>query len=267
MNLAKLKSIFSFHYDDRPMPDRAYEAHSKWARFMMDFYHRVEHHGFVDEAIDIARKEHVLFICNHAITLEAVLLNYFLLIKGAGKVATMVYREAFRIPLVREFFRSCQCVPISVDNGAQWLKKRHVLLFPEGMDFINGYINPDRVPAFHKGFLRMAKQYLKESGKKSLMIVPIAHVGLEQALKLWVIKNKFVMDTLIRPFIDYPYFVLPKLPFLWPSKVIFYWGLPARITLRDLSTEKKISKKMNDFRSALLHQKMRARQERDTARV
>jgi len=267
MNFNTLKSVFSLRYDDRPMPDRVYEAHGKWAKFLSNFYHRVEHHGFVDEGLEIARKEHVLFISNHAILLEALLLNYYLLIQGAGKVATLVYREAFKIPLIREFFRSCQCVPISIDNGAAWLRKRHVLLFPEGMEFINGFVNPDRVPPFHKGFLRMAKKYLRTSGKKSLVVIPVAHAGLESSLKLWVIRNKFVMDTLIRPFINYPYIAIPKLPFLLPKKVNFYWGLPVRLTLKDLSTEKKMCKKMNAFRASLLQQKMRAQQERDTARL
>ncbi|HWN83112.1 MAG TPA: 1-acyl-sn-glycerol-3-phosphate acyltransferase, partial [Candidatus Udaeobacter sp.] len=109
------------------MPDRVYEGHVRWIRFLNDYYHRVEHRGYVDEAVEIARKEHVIFISNHAIMLEAAIINCFLLQHGAGKVTTLVFREAFKLPLIREFFRSCQCAPISVENGANALKKRHIL--------------------------------------------------------------------------------------------------------------------------------------------
>lgn len=265
--LQTLKKVLSFRYDDRPMTDRVYESHGRWIRFFNDYYHRVEHLGCVEEALETARKEHVIFIMNHAILLEAALLNYFLLIKDAGKVSTLIYREAFKVPLFREFFRSCQCLPISVESGAKALNKRHILLFPEGMDFINGFINPDRIPAFHKGFLRMAKQYLKESKKKSVTIIPIGHAGLEGALRLWIIKNKTVMDLLIKPFINYPYLAFPKLPFLLPTKVVFHWGMPIRLTPADLRTEKKISKRMNDVRASFIAQRVRAQQERDTARI
>lgn len=267
MDLKRLKSIFSFHYDDRPMTDRIYVNHTRWIRVLNDVYHRVEHHGCVEECLDAARKEHVILISNHAILAEAALINYFLLTQGAGMVSTLVYREAFKLPLIREFFRSCQCIPISVENGAERLKKRHILLFPEGMDFISGFINPDRIPAFHKGFLRMAKKYLRESNKKSVVVIPIGHAGLENALKLWVIKNKTVIDRLVKPFINYPYLAFPKIPFLLPTKVVFHWGLPVRLTLSDLRTERKISKRMNDIRASFIAQRVRAQQERDTAHI
>ncbi len=249
------------------MPDRVYKGHEGWLRFLSNVYHRVEHRGCIEECIATARKEHVIFISNHAILLEAALLNYYLYIQGAGMVSTLVYREAFKIPFIREFFRSCQCVPISVDSGSERLKKRHILVFPEGMDFISGFVNPDRIPAFHKGFLRMAKKYLQESNKKSVAIIPVCHAGLESAVKLWVIKNRTVIDYLIKPIINYPYIAIPKIPLILPNKVFFHWGLPIRLTLSDLRTERKISKKMTDIRASFLAQRVRAQQERDTAHV
>jgi 1-acyl-sn-glycerol-3-phosphate acyltransferase len=209
----------------------------------------------------------VILISNHAIMLEAAMINCLLLQNGAGKVSTLVFREAFKIPFIREFFRSCQCLPISVEGGAKALKKRHILLFPEGMDFISGFVNPDRVPAFHKGFLRMAKAYLRSSGKKSVCVVPIAHAGLENALKLWVIRNRTFMEKIIKPIANYPYVVLPKLPFILPAKVHMQWGLPVRLTLQDLRTERKISKLTNEFRAALLNRRQRAQHDRDTALI
>ncbi|HEX5037935.1 MAG TPA: 1-acyl-sn-glycerol-3-phosphate acyltransferase [bacterium] len=265
--ISTLRKIFSFKYDDRPMPDRVYEGHVRWIRFLNDYYHRVEHRGYVDEAIEVARKEHVIFISNHAIMLEAAIINCFLLQHGAGKVTTLVFREAFKLPLIREFFRSCQCAPISIENGAGALKKRHILLFPEGMDFISGFVNPDRIPPFHKGFLRMAKTYLQKSGKKSVCIIPIGHAGFEKSVKVWVIRNQLFLEKVVRPFVNYPYIAFPKLPFLLPSKVHMQWGMPVRLTLADLRTERKMSKLTNDFRKSLVNQRLRAQNDHDTALI
>jgi 1-acyl-sn-glycerol-3-phosphate acyltransferase len=265
--ISALKKVLSFRYDDRPMDDRVYENHGRWIRYLNDYYHRVEHRGYVDEAIALARKEHVILISNHAIMLEAALINYFLFNHGAGKVTTLVFREAFKLPFVREFFRSCQCMPISVESGAKALRKRHILLFPEGMDFIGAFVNPDRVAPFHKGFLRMAKAYLRESGRKSVCVIPVGHAGFERSLKIWVIRNKTFMNKIVHPLVDYPYFVFPKIPFVLPAKVHMQWGMPVRLTLQDLRTERKISKWTNEFRTALLNQRLRAQRDRDTALI
>lgn len=261
--LETLQKIFSFEYDDEPMDDFVYELHVRWIKLFHDYYLRVEHVGHVKEALEIARKEHLIFISNHAITIEATLINYYLLQNGAGHVGTLVYPEAFKIPLVREFFRSCQCVPISVEAGVQTLRKKHILLFPEGMDFISAFVNPDRVPRFHKGFLRMAKESLKKNHKKHLYVVPIGHAGIENMMKMWVIRNETFLDKVVRPFAKYPFFVVPKMPFLLPSKTIVNWGMPTKITLEDLKNEKKISQKANYFRSTLVALKNRARKIRE----
>src|SRR5262245_27119229 len=121
-----LKSLFSWKYEDQPMGDGVYEAHSAWIKLLHDYYLRAEHVGHVSEALEATRKERAVLISNHAVTLEAALINYFLLKEGAGKVGTLVYREAFRLPLVRELFRSAHCVPISVESGVKTLRKKHI---------------------------------------------------------------------------------------------------------------------------------------------
>ena len=93
---------------------------------------------------------------------------------------------------------------------------------------------------------------------KSVRIIPIAHTGIENTLKFWVIRNEKFLDALIRPFASYPFFLLPKLPVLFPSKVVMNWGLPVQLTLEDLKTDRKISQKANYFRSSLLALKSRA---------
>lgn len=261
--LAPFKKIFSFRYDDSPMPDVVYELHAKWIKWLHDYYLRVEHIGHIEEVLHVARQEHVILISNHSIALEALLMAYYFLERGAGKIGTLVYPEAFKLPLVRELFRSGQCVPISVESGVKTLKDRHILLFPEGMDFISGVVNPNRVPKFHKGFLRIAKQYLKESKKKSVILIPIGHAGIEHTLQLWVLKNETILESVVRPFAKYPFLVFPKLPFLMPSKVIINWGMPMKVTLSDLRTERKISQKANAFRATMLSLRARAQKVRE----
>lgn len=258
-----VKKVASFKYDDSPMSDAVYELHGFWVKWLHDFYLRVEHVGHIEEVLQLAQKEHIILISNHSIALEALLIGYYFLKKQAGKIGALVYPEAFKLPLVRELFRSGQCVPISVQGGVQTLKKRHVLIFPEGMDFISGIINPHRVPKFHKGFLRIAKQYLKESKKKSVTIVPIGHAGVENTLKLWVMKNEAIIENFVKPFAKYPFVVFPKLPFLMPSKVVINWGQPVRLTMADLRTERKISQKANYCRAQMQSLRARAKKVRE----
>ncbi|MBL7685409.1 MAG: 1-acyl-sn-glycerol-3-phosphate acyltransferase [Deltaproteobacteria bacterium] len=250
--------LWKIRYDDRPFSDDVYEMHALWIKFLHDYYMRVEHIGHSTEAMEVLNKEHSILISNHAITIEALFICYWVLKHGGGHIGTLVFPEAFKVPLIREFFRSCQCVPISIDKGVETLRDRHVLLFPEGMDFIHGILNPTSVPRFHKGFLRMAKQYMKETHRKHVYVVPVAHAGIEESLKFWVIKNETFMESFIRPYVKYPFLIIPKIPLLLPSKVVVNWGMPIRIDLKDLSNERKIAQKNNAFRASLQALKVRA---------
>lgn len=234
------------------MPNPVYEFHARWIKLFHNYYFRVEHFGFLDEALETARREHSILISNHALTFEAALINYLLLIHKAGHVGTLVYPEAFKLPIIREFLRSCQCVPISIDRGARTLKKRHILLFPEGMDFFRGLSDPDNTPPFHTGFLRMAMRHLEESGRRSICVVPVAHHGIENSFKFWLIKNEKILELFIRPLARYPFWVIPKLPLILPSKVIFNWGAPVRLTRKDLSSDRKIDRLAEEFREEIL---------------
>lgn len=264
--IKSLKSIFSFRYDDRPMTDLVYEAHRSWIKYFHDYFFRCEHHGSVKKSLDSARREHVVFISNHALTFEAVLMNYYLHLQRAGIVNTLVYPEAFKLPLIREFFRSTQCIPISVEKGAQALHRHHVLLFPEGMDFLRGLADPDRAPRFHTGFLRIAKSFLQSNGRKTLRVVPVAHAGVESSFKFWTVKNKTFLDLFIRPWANYPFWVIPKLPFLIPSKVIFNWGEPIRINRSDLRGTKQLEGLAERFRLIIHDLRKEAILIRDQAR-
>lgn len=264
--LEAIREVLSFHYNDRPMDDQVYESHGRWIKWLHNYYLRVDHLGALEECIDVAREEKVILVSNHSLTIEATIINYILHIEGAGHVGTLVFPEAFKLPLVREFFRSCQCIPISVDAGAKTLREKHILVFPEGMDFLSGLSAPEHMPEFHTGFLRMAHQYMKESGRKSVTIVPVAHAGIEKMLKFWVIKNEKILDRLIRPIAKYPFWVVPKLPFFLPSKVVVNWGKPMRVTRAQLSNIGKIHQQARKFRDTVLELRKEANREREKAK-
>lgn len=261
--LEPIRGVLSFRYNDRPMDDSVYEFHSRWIKWLHDYYLRVEHLGFLEEGVKIARRENVVMVSNHSLTIEATLINYIMHIEGAGHVGTLVFPEAFKLPLVREFFRSCQCIPISVDAGAKALRDKHILLFPEGMDFIKGLSDPEHMPEFHTGFLRMAHQYMLDTGRKSITVLPIAHAGIEKMLKFWVIKNETLLNALIRPVAKYPFWVVPKIPFFLPSKVIVNWGKPIKVKREQIDTSAKIHRQAKKFRETILELRKQAQQERD----
>jgi 1-acyl-sn-glycerol-3-phosphate acyltransferase len=261
--LETIRRLLSFTYDDQPMDDSVYESHRTWVRWLHDYYLRVQHSGFVDVAMRSARRERVLLISNHSLTVEAILINYKILQQAGGHVGTLVFREAFKLPFVREFFRSFQCMPVSVQVGAQTLKKKHVLLFPEGMDFIRSFADPEGMAPFHTGFLRIARQYMKETRRKSLTILPVAHDGIEKMLKFWVIKNEKILNTFIRPIVKYPFWVIPKLPLFFPSKVVVNWGRPVKLRFDSLGTDRQIHHQAERFRLKVLDLRRKAHAERE----
>ena len=258
-----VRRLFSFQYDDRPMGDAVYEFHRQWIRWIHDYYLRVRHIGELEACVAAARRERVVLVANHSLTIEALIINYMLHCRGAGHVGTLVFREAFKLPLVREFFRSCQCLPVSVASGAQALLDRHILIFPEGMDFMAGLADPEAMPRFHTGFLRIAQLYLRETKRKSITIVPIAHVGIERMLKFWVIKNEKILNALIRPIAKYPFWVVPKLPLFLPSKVVVNWGKPIKVSLASLANRRKIEAQAERFRATVRRLRIVAEAERE----
>jgi 1-acyl-sn-glycerol-3-phosphate acyltransferase len=254
-----VRKLLSFEYNDQPLDEKYYDLHQRWLKPLHDYYFKTEHVGHTEELVKIAQKEHVILISNHANTLEAALLCYYFHFRQLGMVRTLVFKEAFRLPLIREFFKSGQCLPISVAAGKKALKNDHILLFPEGMDFIKHYVKQDYVVKFHKGFLRIAREYLQETGAKHVHIVPVGHDGIDHTIKFWVINNPFLVENFIKPYLRFPFFVLPKAPILFPTKAIFNWGQPRKIGLDELKDEKSMVKLSNEFRNEMLRLKNRAR--------
>jgi len=265
--LGELLKVLSFRFDDRPMGDSVYESHRVWIQWLHDYYLRVSHIGALPESVKVARREHVILISNHALTIEALLINYILLLNGAGHVGTMVYREAFKLPFVREFFRSTQCVPISVENGVQTLRHRHILLFPEGMDFLSGLQSAEQTAPYHTGFLRMALEHMKKSRRRSMSILPVAHAGIEKMLSFWVVKNKLFMNRFIRPFVKYPFWMIPKSPLIMPSKVVVNWGEPVRVTRAELGSERKLRNRADEFHDLIVGLRKAAELERERSKL
>lgn len=257
-----LRKVFSFDYDDRPSDEKYYFFHRHWLKLLHDYYFNVEHIGRLRQLKEVASHEKVIIISNHANTLEAGIIGYFFLLKEMGKIRPLVFKEAFRLPLIRELFKSGQCVPMSVEAGKEALKTDHILLFPEGMDFIKHYEKRDYIVKFHKGFLRIAREYLLETGRESVTILPVGHEGIDYTVKFWIINHPFLVKHFIKPYLHYPYFVLPKAPVLFPTHAVFNWGLPRQVTLEELQDEKELGQLAMDFRHDILRLKNRARKVR-----
>jgi 1-acyl-sn-glycerol-3-phosphate acyltransferase len=262
-----LRKVLSFDYDDQPSDEKYYSLHRHWLKLLHDYYFNVEHVGQVKLMQETASREKLLIISNHANTLEAGIICYYFLRQKLGKVRPLVFKEAFRLPLVRELFKSGQCVPISVEAGKEALKKDHILLFPEGMDFIKHYEKKDYIVKFHKGFLRIAKEYLYETGQEAVNILPVGHDGIDYTLKFWIINNPFLVKHFIKPYLHYPYFVLPKAPVLFPTHAVFNWGRPRRVTLSELSDERSMGQLAMAFRHDILRLRHRAKTVRNLDRV
>lgn len=255
----EVKKALSFEYDSKPIDEKYYFMHRHWLKLLHDYYFKVEHVGHFDEVQKVARNEKVILISNHANTLEGGVIGYYFHQHDLGIVNFMVFKEAFRLPLIRELFKTAQCIPISVESGKEALKKNHVMLFPEGMDFIKHYMQQDYIVKFHKGFLRIAKEFLHETEQEAVHIVPVGHDGIDHTIKFWIINNEFLVKKFIKPYLRYPYFVLPKAPVVFPTNAVFNWGRPCRVTLKDLKDEKSMGRLAHDFRHDILRLKARAR--------
>jgi 1-acyl-sn-glycerol-3-phosphate acyltransferase len=258
----RLKKIFSFDYDDTPSHKKYYDITARGLRLLHDYYFKTEHVGHVKEMKAVAGKEKVMVISNHANTLEAALICYYFHVLKLGVVRSLVFKEAFRLPLIREIFKAGQCLPVSVAAGKEALKKDHILLFPEGMDFIKHYVKKDYVVRYHRGFLRIAREYLLETGKPYLHILPTGHDGIDYTIKFWVVNHPFLVKNFIEPYLHYPYFVMPKAPVVFPTHAIFNWGRPRKVTLEELKDERSMGRLSEEFRHEIVRLRHRAHQVR-----
>lgn len=261
------KNIFEVEEDEHADENtRLYYMLKALMKVLNNFYFKVEHVGQFPVVRRVAAKEKVLLISNHANTLEGGLICYKFLSQGLGRVRPLVFKEAFRLPILREIFKSSHCVPIGVDAGKEALKNDHILLFPEGMDFIKHYIQKDFVVKYHKGFLRIAQEYLRDTGKEHVTIQPVGHDGIDYTVKFWVINHPSLVKHVIKPFLHYPYFVLPKMPFVFPTTAVFNWGRPWRLTRDDLEDDKKLGRLSDQFRHEMMGLRRKARRIRQMIR-
>jgi len=261
-----LKNLLDPHGEDPSENDNLYYMLKTWVRLLNDYYFKVEHIGQLPMVKKVAKKEKVILISNHANTLEGALICYYFLNQDLGRVHPLVFKEAFRLPVLRKVFQSGHCVPIGVDSGTEALKKAHILLFPEGMDFIKHYLKKDYVVKYHKGFLRIAREYLKETGKSHVHVQPVGHDGIDYTLKFWVVNNPTLVKYFIQPYLRYPYFVIPKMPLLFPTTAILNWGRPWKLSLDDLEDDKKLGKLSDEFRHEIVRLRGRARKVRKMPR-
>ena len=255
----QLRDFFSFRYNDEPYNRKVYYANAFWFKWLYEYYFKIQHRGATRALKQITHKEKVIVISNHANTLEALSIYYYFYLEKMDMIRAMVFKEAFRLPFFRELFRSGRAVPISIDAGAKALKKDHLLIFPEGLDFVRRYLDPKANFRFHSGFLRIAENFLTETKKDHVTIVPVAHEGFDEALKFWVIQNPLV-KMILKPTLGYPYAVWPKLPVLMPARIVYVWGKPIRLKRSQLNSEAKILRWKKHFETHIANLQQQAKQ-------
>ena len=115
---------------------------------------------------------------------------------------------------------------------------------------------------FHTGFMRMIKGH-------PVPIIPIGFYGVDESIPWFVSHNKFLVEKFMKP-VDptFDFFLLPKLPIIRPTKIVFKVGTPIMLDPKDLSTEEKIQSKTKEVQSiieGLVHDAESLREEKINA--
>jgi hypothetical protein len=163
---------------------------------------------------------------------------------------TTVWPPFLEMPLLGGFYRASGCVPMSVEGASQvLLAGESVLILPEGPDATDVR---DELGPFHAGFLRVVKKLADEHGLE-VPIVPLGWSGVDEANPWWVITQPLVVRALMKPMMPrFDFALLPRLPLLRPSKVVFVAGEPVRLTSAGLATEAGVRGELGKLRTTVL---------------
>lgn len=198
-------------------------------------YFRLELTGAVDRLPDWSH-EPCVFVMNHTaiLGLEVYLLAAALdqLRPDAPLPRTTVWPRFLAMPVLGAFYRASGCIPMSVDGAAAALREgQSVLILPEGPDATDVR---DVVGPFHTGFLRVVRALADEG--RQVRVVPLGWAGVDEANPWWVTTNPLLVRLLMKPFMPrFEFALLPRLPMLRPSKVVFVAGEPLTLAREDLT--------------------------------
>jgi 1-acyl-sn-glycerol-3-phosphate acyltransferase len=199
-------------------------------------YFRLELVGAVGR-IPAWDREPCMFVMNHTaiLGLEVYLLGAALdrLRPEAALPRTTVWKRFLEMPVIGPFYRAAGCIPMTVDGAADALRAgSSVLVLPQGPDATD---IRDPLGRFHTGFLRVVRAL---HGELEVPVVPFGWAGVDEANPWWLTTNPTLVRMLMKPFMPHFDFALvPRVPMLRPSKVVFAAGEPLRFTRDQLTDE------------------------------
>lgn len=209
-------------------------------------YFRLELAGRTDAVPDWGKRP-CLFVMNHTalVGLEVYLLYAGLerLRPGAPRIRTTVWPPFLDVPLLGAWYRSGGCVPASVEGAVDALRSGESVLFlPEGPDATDVR---DEIGPFHAGFLRVIQE-------EPVPIVPFGWCGVDEANPWFVTTNKLLVNLLMKPAMPrFDFALVPRLPLLRPSKVVFVAGEPIELSPDQLDTEDELRAQVARVRDAV----------------
>lgn len=227
-------------------------------------FHRVAKIYFQFEALGVAnlpdlKNENVLFVMSHTafFGLDGYLLAGQLAELGIDRpLRTLVWRRFLDGPMGR-WFKTLGCIDASVENASEaLLRGENVVVMPEGTDATDVR---NRINTFHTGYLRIAQRV------PGLKIVPLGFYGVDQAIPWWVTTNKFIVKKMMEPLdIGLDFYLLPKVPFPRPTKVVFAFGEPITYNPQDLETETALQSRNREMRDRIRKLIDQCEEHRDT---
>ena len=176
----------------------------------------------------------VLLVMNHTafFGLEVYLLGSRLYSRDRDFDFRTLVWEGFTQGAAGAWFRSMGCDTVSIERGSALLENGvNVLILPEGVGATDVR---NRFNTFRTGYLRIIKE-------QPVPIIPIGFSGVDESIPWWVLRNRFLADTFMKP-VDpsFDFFLLPKVPVPRPTKVVFSVGEPIHLSAEQLSGEDAI---------------------------
>jgi hypothetical protein len=236
---------------------------------VMRRYFRLELAGEVDELPDLS-SEPCVFVMNHTaiLGLEVYLLAAALDDRNPGAPLPLatVWPRFLEMPGLGAFYRAVGCIPMSVEGAATALRAGNsVLILPEGPDATDVR---DAVGPFHTGFLRVVRTLAEEG--RNVRVVPLGWAGVDEANPWWVTTNPTLVRILMKPFMPrFDFALIPRLPMLRPSKVVFVAGAPLSLASDELEDQAALVSTAGRIRSRvveLAHEAAEMRREHIEAR-
>jgi 1-acyl-sn-glycerol-3-phosphate acyltransferase len=187
----------------------------------------------------------VLLVMNHTafFGLEAYLLGSRLFSRDPDFDYRTLVWKGFSEGAAGPWFRAMGCETISIERGSTLLKQgKNVLVLPEGVGATDVR---NRFNAFRTGYLRILKE-------EPVPIIPIGFSGVDEAIPWWVLRNRFLADTFMKP-VDssFDFFLVPKVPIPRPTKVVLSVGEPIHLSAEDLSSEEGIQTQNEAIKSVV----------------